>query len=114
MIEKYVRLRNIDSVGECFDDIMFSALKEMGGNRNATTGNIVDFVNTQLAGKDCPHGCKVTFLPKGETVTYDISVITRVNNEGSSSEKKVAQQTVDYLGTVTWRNRKLVRSELTV
>jgi hypothetical protein len=107
MIEKYVRLRNVDSVLECFDDVIFSALKDMGGNRNATIGNIVDYVNTQLAGKDCPHGCKVTFLPEDETVTYDISVITRYDNEGSSSE-------VDYLGTVTWRNRKIVRSELTV
>jgi len=105
MITKYVRLRNVDSVLECFDDIIINAKEEMGSNRNATIGNIVDFVTTN-GKRNCPHGCKVTFLPEDETVNYDITVITRHDNEGSSSD-------IERLGTVTWTDRKVVGSELT-
>lgn len=103
-VKLYINLRNVDSVGECFDDVIINVEQEMGSNDMATIGNIVDFITTN-GEKNCPHGCAVTFLPAEKTVTYDIRLIERYESGGSM---------VKELGTVTWTDRKVVGSKLTV
>jgi len=104
LTQTYVSLRNINEVGECFSDLLINAEEEMGSMDNATIGNIVDFVTTN-ANKTCNHGCVATLLPKDEEVTFDIRIIKRYNNEGSSSD-------ITNLGTVTWTNQVVTGSDL--
>lgn len=104
LTQTYVSLRNINEVGECFSDLLINAEEEMGSMRYANIGNIVDFV-THNANKKCNHGCVATLLPKDKEVTFDIRVIKRYNNEGSSSD-------ITNLGTVTWTNQVVTGSKL--
>lgn len=99
-----VMLRNTESVGECFDFTTIDAQQEMGGMENATIGNIVDFITTNGATK-CPHGCNVTLLDQEGVTTYDIQIVKRHNNEGSSND-------ITKCGTVTWTFGNLTDSNL--
>lgn len=104
LTQTYVSLRNIKEFGECFSDIMIDTKEDMGSMRYANIGNIVDYV-THNANTTCNHGCDATFLPKDKEVTFDIKIIKRYNNEGSSSD-------ITNLGTVTWTNQVVTGSDL--
>jgi hypothetical protein len=102
--QTYVMLRNTESVGECWDLTTIDAKEEMGSMRHATIGNIVDFITTN-GERNCPHGCNVTLLDQDGVTTYDIQVVKRHNNEGSSSD-------IEKCGTVTWTNGIVTDSNL--
>ena len=102
--QTYVMLRNTESVGECFDTVTIDAEKEMGSMRNANIGNIVDFI-TFYGAKECPHGCKTTFLNQDGETTFDIRIVKRHDNGGSSSD-------IEECGTATWTDGVLTDSNL--
>ena len=102
--QTYVMLRNTKSVGECWDFTQIDAEQEMGSMRHATIGNIVDFITTN-GERNCPHGCNVTLLDQDGVTTFDIQIVKRHNNEGSSND-------IEKCGTVTWTNGQLTTSNL--
>lgn len=102
--QTYVMLRNTESVGECWDLTTIDAEQELGSMDNATIGNVVDFISTNGT-RTCPHGCNVTLLDQEGVTTYDIKIVRRHNNEGSSSD-------ITNCGTVTWSFGKLTDSNL--